>query len=203
MAAVDQDPGQMVQDGGHLQDVDGNNFAAINFVPTNIQKGFIRKTALIVLLQWAITTFVILLFVQVEVLQAYVRQYFLIFVYCPLGGALLAEAIVVSGPEGFRRTNPWNGILLGVISITNGIWIGSAFSILSAATPGMVVIALGITALLALIITLLALQTRIGIPLQMMFTFDPEDYILAATSIHRVIMFEFFIYMVDMLQLIC
>ena len=67
----------------------------------------------------------------------------------------------------------------------------------------MVVIALGITALLALIITLLALQTRIGIPLQMMFTFDPEDYILAATSIHRVIMFEFFIYMVDMLQLIC
>ena len=67
MAAVVQDLVQMVQDGGHLHD--GNHFALLFLLMTTIHRGFIKKTLMVVLLLLASTVFVVLLFMQVEVIR--------------------------------------------------------------------------------------------------------------------------------------
>ena len=165
MAAFDHDPGRLEQNRRHLQDtdaefgLDNNDVNRELFHNTHIRHAFIRKVYMIVLLQLAITAGMIVLFMKVEALKSFAEHNIWISIG-PLLGAIVVLLFISCGPECLRKKFPWNAILLGLFTFLFSISIGAVSSLRS---QEIVLIAFGITALIVLIITLLAFQTWIDI----------------------------------------
>jgi len=126
------------------------------FDEANVRRGFMRKVYSILSLQLLVTMAVMGIFF-IEPVKNYSRtdgqwMFWVAFV------ASLVCIIALTCFEGVRRKAPGNMIWLGVFTLVEGVMLGCAVTAFSA---DEVLMAVGITVVLVLGLTLFALQTKI------------------------------------------
>ncbi|XP_068145824.1 protein lifeguard 1 [Drosophila tropicalis] len=134
------------------KDDDNPNFV---FNDQSIRKGFIRKVYGILLVQLLVTCGVIALFIYHEPTKLFVRENQYV-----LGVAMVANIIVMLSMaccETARRSFPLNFICLGFFTVTMSLLLGAVASRLDSQD---VLIAVGITVLLVVGLSIYAIQTK-------------------------------------------
>jgi len=127
----------------------------MSFSDESIRKGFIRKVYLILMAQLTFTFGVVALFLFHRPTQEFSeRNPGLILAACLI---TLVVVIAMACCESARRTFPTNFICLGVFTLAESFLIGA---IASRYNSESVFLAVGITALLCLALTLFAMQTK-------------------------------------------
>ena len=131
-------------------------FDADSFGEDSVRKGFIKKVYSILFVQISITAAMISLFLYVEPVQEFSKQnpwlWILAFV------ATFIILIVLACCPDFRRQSPMNFCLLFAFTICEGFLLGAVSSHYQ---KDEVLMAVGITALVTLALTIFAFQVRI------------------------------------------
>ncbi|KAL8575203.1 hypothetical protein ACOMHN_042324 [Nucella lapillus] len=130
-------------------------FDANSFSDKNIRLGFIRKVYGILFVQILITGLMITLFLYVEPIQDYSKQNPWLFIVAMV--ATFAILIVLACCPNVRRNSPSNIILLIVFTIFEGFLLGTVSSHYE---NDEVLMAVGITAVVSLALTIFAFQTK-------------------------------------------
>jgi FtsH-binding integral membrane protein len=129
-----------------------NRFA---FTEKSIRLGFIRKVYSILLCQLIVTIGFICLFLYVEPVRAYSHQN--VWLWAVAMALTLVCIIALACCPDVRRTFPTNMIFLGIFTLCESFLLGSVASYYKA---DAVLIAAGITAVVALGLTIFAFQTK-------------------------------------------
>nr|XP_032292020.1 protein lifeguard 1 isoform X2 [Drosophila virilis] len=127
----------------------------IIFNDQTIRKGFIRKVYFILLTQLLFTLGVISIFVYHEPTKQFVREKPMV-----VGVAMIVNIVVLISMaccETARRNFPINFICLGLFTATMSLLLGAVASTLDA---NVVLLAVGITALLVVALSIFAIQTK-------------------------------------------
>ncbi|KAM6459713.1 protein lifeguard 3-like isoform 1-T2 [Liasis olivaceus] len=121
-----------------------------------VRHTFIRKVYSIISVQLLVTVGIISIFTFVEPVSAFVQDN--IAIYYASYGVFLVTYLVLVCCEGPRRRFPWNLILLSVFTLAMGFMTGTIASIYSTKA---VVIAMAITAIVSIIVTIFCFQTKV------------------------------------------
>lgn len=130
------------------------------FSDQSIRRGFIRKVYSILTVQLLITAGFISFFVFHKPAAAYARSHFWLFIVALI--VLIATMIALACCGEVRRKAPMNFILLGLFTVAESFMLGLVSSTYRGDT---VLMAVGITAVLCLGLTLFAFQTKIDFTL--------------------------------------
>lgn len=134
----------------------GYNDSTGSFSEINIRHGFIRKTYSIVSLQMLITTAITAAIIFIEPIKNFFHTNSWILWLFIAGTFIIL--IVLACCEGVARSYPLNMILLIIFTILESCIVGAISSVYDTST---VLIAVGITAIVVIAITVFAFQTKI------------------------------------------
>ncbi|XP_032075963.1 protein lifeguard 3-like [Thamnophis elegans] len=133
-----------------------SEFHAADWDDKKVRHTFIRKVYSIISVQLLVTVGIIAIFTFVEPVSDFVRSN--IAVYYASYAVFLVTYLVLVCCEGPRRRFPWNLILLSVFTLAMGFMTGTIASMYSTKA---VLIALIITAIVAIIVTIFCFQTKV------------------------------------------
>ncbi|XP_043105106.1 protein lifeguard 3 isoform X2 [Puntigrus tetrazona] len=122
----------------------------------SVRHAFIRKVYLILAVQLLITTSIIAVFAFVEPVRLFVVQNPAI--YWASFPVYLVTYLMLVCCEGPRRRHPWNLILLFIFTLTLSYMTGTISSYFDTKA---VFLALGITAIVCIIVTIFCFQTKV------------------------------------------
>ncbi|TRY94109.1 hypothetical protein DNTS_003200 [Danionella cerebrum] len=139
----------------NLRDTDATSSTSV-WESTSVRHAFIRKVYLILAAQLFITVSIIAVFAFVEPVRLFVVQnpafYYASF---PIYLATYISLVCCEGP---RRRHPWNLILLFIFTLALSFMTGTISSYYDTKA---VFLALGITAVVCVIVTLFSFQTKV------------------------------------------
>lgn len=121
-----------------------------------VRHTFIQKVYCIISVQLLITVAIIAIFTFVEPISEYVRNN--VAVYYVSYAVFLATYLILACCEGPRRRFPWNIILLTVFTLALGFMTGTISSMYETKA---VIIAMIITAVVAIAVTIFCFQTKV------------------------------------------
>ncbi|CAL8346709.1 unnamed protein product [Merluccius merluccius] len=151
-------PGAQPQPGGGGDDLEGEGFAARDsgWDSLSVRHAFIRKVYMILASQLLVTTAIVAVFVFVEPVRLFVQQNPAIY-WASFGVYFVTHLVLVccTGP---RRKFPWNVILLLIFTLALSYMTGS---ISSHYDTKSVFLALGITAVVCIVVTVFCFQTKV------------------------------------------
>ncbi|XP_070809658.1 protein lifeguard 3-like isoform X1 [Pituophis catenifer annectens] len=161
------EPGGYSHPGGYPQPFPPVPAAPMNFVGESdfhvadwddkkVRHTFIRKVYSIISVQLLVTVGIIAIFTFVEPVSGFVRRN--IAVYYASYAVFLVTYLVLVCCEGPRRRFPWNLILLSIFTLAMGFMTGTISSMYSTKA---VLIAMIITAIVAIIVTIFCFQTKV------------------------------------------
>ncbi|XP_020660556.3 protein lifeguard 3 [Pogona vitticeps] len=131
-------------------------FAVGDWGDKKVRQTFIRKVYSIISVQLLLTVGIIAIFTFVEPVSSFVRRN--IAVYYVSYAVFLVTYLVLVCCEGPRRRFPWNLILLFVFTLAMGFMTGCIASVYSTKA---VLLAMLITAIVAIVVTLFCFQTKV------------------------------------------
>jgi len=125
------------------------------FSDAAIRRGFIRKVYGILSFQLLVTMAVAgLFFIEPVRLYAHANPWLMFIAFIPIIVCMIAFACC----DGVRRKSPGNLICLGIFTLAEGVLMGFVVSVYEA---DEVMMAIGITVILVLALTIFAMQTKI------------------------------------------
>ncbi|NXV92786.1 LFG3 protein, partial [Calonectris borealis] len=120
-----------------------------------VRHTFVRKVYAIISLQLLVTVGIIAVFTFVSPVRSFVQRN--VAIYYASYAVFLVTYLVLACCEGPRRRFPWNIILLSIFTLAMGLMTGT---IASMYRTNAVLIAMIITAIVAIIITIFCFQTK-------------------------------------------
>uniref|UniRef100_A0A8C1J4F6 Transmembrane BAX inhibitor motif containing 1b n=1 Tax=Cyprinus carpio TaxID=7962 RepID=A0A8C1J4F6_CYPCA len=139
----------------NLRDAEGISSTGV-WDSMSVRHAFIRKVYLILAVQLLITTSIIAVFTLVEPVRLFVVQN--PAVYWASFPVYLVTYLMLVCCEGPRRRHPWNLILLFIFTLTLSYMTGTISSYFDTKA---VFLALGITAIVCIIVTIFCFQTKV------------------------------------------
>uniref|UniRef100_A0A6B2F275 Transmembrane BAX inhibitor motif-containing protein 1 n=1 Tax=Bothriechis nigroviridis TaxID=88079 RepID=A0A6B2F275_BOTNI len=133
-----------------------SDFHVADWDDKKVRHSFIRKVYSIISVQLLVTVGIIAIFTFIEPVSGFVRRN--IAVYYASYAVFLVTYLVLVCCEGPRRRFPWNLILLSIFTLAMGFMTGTIASMYSTKA---VFIAMIITAIVALIVTIFCFQTKV------------------------------------------
>uniref|UniRef100_U3FYW5 Transmembrane BAX inhibitor motif-containing protein n=1 Tax=Micrurus fulvius TaxID=8637 RepID=U3FYW5_MICFL len=133
-----------------------SNFHVADWDDKKVRHTFIRKVYSIISLQLLVTVGIIAIFSFVEPVSHFVQRN--IAVYYASYAVFVVTYLVLVCCEGPRRRFPWNLILLSVFTLAMGFMTGTIASMYSTKA---VLIAMLITAIVSIIVTIFCFQTKV------------------------------------------
>ncbi|ETE71334.1 Transmembrane BAX inhibitor motif-containing protein 1, partial [Ophiophagus hannah] len=133
-----------------------SDFHAADWDDKKVRHAFIRKVYSIISVQLLVTVGIIAIFTFVEPVSSFVKRN--VAVYYASYAVFVVTYLVLVCCEGPRRRFPWNLILLSVFTLAMGFMTGTIASMYSTKA---VLIALIITAIVSIIVTIFCFQTKV------------------------------------------
>ncbi|NXX33049.1 LFG3 protein, partial [Nicator chloris] len=133
---------------------DGSHFQSVDWDDRKVRHGFIRKVYAIISLQLLVTVGIISLFTFVHPVRSFVQRN--VAIYYASYGVFLVTFLVLVCCEGPRRRFPWNIILLSIF--VSGLELAGVLVVMYQTKA--VLIAMIITAIVAIIVTIFCFQTK-------------------------------------------
>ncbi|KAG7168561.1 lifeguard 3-like [Homarus americanus] len=127
----------------------------MEFSDKSIRMGFIRKVYMILMAQLTVTFGMVAVFTLSADVNTFVNKTPALF-YVALAGTLVC-IIALSCCGNLRRRTPFNFIFLGLFTVCEGFLLGTAAA---SFTKGEILIAVGVTFVVTLSLTLFAFQTN-------------------------------------------
>jgi len=132
-----------------------NHIEGLEFTDKTIRRAFIRKVYFILFAMLVVATGFVLTFSHVESIRMWSRANRHIYILSVVG--LLITTLILACCEGVRRKAPWNFICLSLFTLAASFSLGAVSSYFKAES---VLLAVGITAVVCLGLTLFAFQTK-------------------------------------------
>ncbi|NXY65640.1 LFG3 protein, partial [Callaeas wilsoni] len=141
---------------------DGSPFQSVDWDDRKVRHTFIRKVYAIISLQLLVTVGIISVFTFVHPVRSFVRKN--VAIYYASYAVFLVTYLVLACCQGPRRRFPWNIILLSIFVSGLGLARGPGdivvISVRSMYETKAVLIAMLITAIVAIIVTIFCFQTK-------------------------------------------
>ncbi|NXO11172.1 LFG3 protein, partial [Oriolus oriolus] len=134
---------------------DGSAFQSVDWDDRKVRHTFIRKVYAIISLQLLVTVGIISVFTFVHPVRSFVQKN--AAVYYASYAVFLVTYLVLACCQGPRRRFPWNIILLSIFTLAMGLMTGTIASMYDTKA---VLIAMLITAIVAIIVTIFCFQTK-------------------------------------------
>ncbi|NXU92679.1 LFG3 protein, partial [Xiphorhynchus elegans] len=134
---------------------DGSPFQSVDWDDRKIRHTFIRKVYAIISLQLLVTVGIISVFTFVHPVRSFVQRN--VAIYYASYAVFLVTYLVLACCQGPRRRFPWNIILLSIFTLAMGLMTGTIASMYQTKA---VLIAMLITAIVAIIVTIFCFQTK-------------------------------------------
>ncbi|NWH88361.1 LFG3 protein, partial [Aegithalos caudatus] len=134
---------------------DGSQFQSVDWDDRKVRHTFIRKVYAIISLQLLVTVGIISVFTFVDPVRSFVRRNAAI--YYASYAVFLVTYLVLACCQGPRRRFPWNIILLSIFTLAMGLMTGTIASMYQTKA---VLIAMLITAIVAIVVTIFCFQTK-------------------------------------------
>ncbi|NWT77645.1 LFG3 protein, partial [Lanius ludovicianus] len=134
---------------------DGSAFQSVDWDDRKVRHTFIRKVYAIISLQLLVTVGIISVFTFVHPVRSFVQKNAAI--YYASYAVFLVTYLVLACCQGPRRRFPWNIILLSIFTLAMGLMTGTIASMYQTKA---VLIAMVITAIVAIIVTIFCFQTK-------------------------------------------
>ncbi|NXM52845.1 LFG3 protein, partial [Illadopsis cleaveri] len=134
---------------------DGSHFQSVDWDDRKIRHTFIRKVYAIISLQLLVTVGIISVFTFVHPVHTFVQKNPAI--YYASYAVFLVTYLVLACCQGPRRRFPWNIILLSIFTLAMGLMTGTIASMYGTKA---VLIAMLITAIVAIVVTIFCFQTK-------------------------------------------
>ncbi|KAM9010249.1 protein lifeguard 3 isoform 1-T2 [Ara ararauna] len=135
---------------------DGSPFQSADWDDRKVRHTFIRKVYAIISLQLLVTVGIIAVFTFVHPVRSFVQRN--VAIYYASYAVFLVTYLVLACCQGPRRRFPWNIILLSIFTLAMGLMTGT---IASMYRTNAVLIAMLITAIVAIIVTIFCFQTKV------------------------------------------
>ncbi|NXH98086.1 LFG3 protein, partial [Pachycephala philippinensis] len=135
---------------------DGSAFQSVDWDDRKVRHTFIRKVYAIISLQLLVTVGIISVFTFVHPVRSFVQRN--VAVYYASYAVFLVTYLVLACCQGPRRRFPWNIILLSIF--VSGLGLFVVPSVCSMYQTKAVLIAMLITAIVAIIVTIFCFQTK-------------------------------------------
>ncbi|XP_029981248.1 protein lifeguard 3-like [Sphaeramia orbicularis] len=135
---------------------DMEDFLSTQWESTSIRHAFIRKVYLTLAAQLAVTFSVVAVFIFVEPVQKFVQIYSGVY-WASFGIFVVVYCILICCKEP-RRRFPWNLLLLGVFTLALSYMAGTISSYYETKA---VFVAMGVTAVICVAVTLFCFQTKV------------------------------------------
>ncbi|XP_029981302.1 protein lifeguard 3-like [Sphaeramia orbicularis] len=135
---------------------DMEDFLSTQLESTSIRHAFIRKVYLTLAAQLAVTFSVVAVFIFVEPVQKFVQIYSGVY-WASFGIFVVVYCILICCKEP-RRRFPWNLLLLGVFTLALSYMAGTISSYYETKA---VFVAMGVTAVICVAVTLFCFQTKV------------------------------------------
>ncbi|NWU09069.1 LFG3 protein, partial [Cephalopterus ornatus] len=134
---------------------DGSPFQSVDWDDRKVRHTFIRKVYAIISLQLLVTVGIISVFTFVHPVRYFVQKN--VAIYYASYAVFLVTYLVLACCQGPRRRFPWNIILLSIFTLAMGLMTGTIASMYQ---TNAVLIAMLITAIVAIIVTIFCFQTK-------------------------------------------
>ncbi|NXB82088.1 LFG3 protein, partial [Donacobius atricapilla] len=134
---------------------DGSHFQSVDWDDRKVRHTFIRKVYAIISLQLLVTVGIISVFTFVHPVRSFVQRNAAI--YYASYAVFLVTYLVLVCCQGPRRRFPWNIILLSIFTLAMGLMTGTIASMYQTKA---VLIAMLITAIVAIVVTIFCFQTK-------------------------------------------
>ncbi|NXC02038.1 LFG3 protein, partial [Orthonyx spaldingii] len=134
---------------------DGSPFQSVDWDDRKVRHTFIRKVYAIISLQLLVTVGIIAVFTFVHPVRSFVQRNAAI--YYASYAVFLVTYLVLACCQGPRRRFPWNIILLSIFTLAMGLMTGTIASMYQTKA---VLIAMLITAIVAIVVTIFCFQTK-------------------------------------------
>ncbi|NWS03254.1 LFG3 protein, partial [Motacilla alba] len=134
---------------------DGSPFQSVDWDDRKVRHAFIRKVYAIISLQLLVTVGIISVFTFVHPVRSFVQRNAAI--YYASYAVFLVTYLVLACCQGPRRRFPWNVILLSIFTLAMGLMTGTIASMYNTKA---VLIAMLITAIVAIVVTIFCFQTK-------------------------------------------
>ncbi|NXR64380.1 LFG3 protein, partial [Rhadina sibilatrix] len=134
---------------------DGSHFQSVDWDDRKVRHTFIRKVYAIISLQLLVTVGIISVFTFVHPVRSFVQKNAAI--YYASYAVFLVTYLVLACCQGPRRRFPWNIILLSIFTLAMGLMTGTIASMYNTKA---VLIAMLITAIVAIVVTIFCFQTK-------------------------------------------
>ncbi|PKK17153.1 transmembrane BAX inhibitor motif containing 1 [Columba livia] len=135
---------------------DSSRFPSTDWDDKKVRHTFIRKVYSIISLQLLVTVGIIAVFTFVSPVRSFVQRNAAI--YYASYAVFLVTYVVLACCQGPRRRFPWNIILLSIFTLAMGLMTGTIASMYQTKA---VLIAMLITAIVAIIVTVFCFQTKV------------------------------------------
>ncbi|NWT96133.1 LFG3 protein, partial [Urocynchramus pylzowi] len=134
---------------------DGSAFQSVDWDDRKVRHAFIRKVYAIISLQLLVTVGIISVFTFVHPVRSFVQRN--VAIYYASYAVFLVTYLVLACCQGPRRRFPWNIILLSIFTLAMGLMTGTIASMYNTKA---VLIAMLITAIVAIVVTIFCFQTK-------------------------------------------
>ncbi|NWR87516.1 LFG3 protein, partial [Furnarius figulus] len=134
---------------------EGSPFQSVDWDDRKIRHTFIRKVYAIISLQLLVTVGIISVFTFVHPVRSFVQRN--VAIYYASYAVFLVTYLVLACCQGPRRRFPWNIILLSIFTLAMGLMTGTIASMYQTKA---VLLAMLITAIVAIIVTIFCFQTK-------------------------------------------
>ncbi|NWI58296.1 LFG3 protein, partial [Calyptomena viridis] len=134
---------------------DGSPFQSVDWDDKKVRHTFIRKVYAIISMQLLVTVGIISVFTFVQPVSSFVQKN--VAIYYASYAVFLVTYLVLACCQGPRRRFPWNIILLSIFTLAMGLMTGTIASMYE---TNAVLIAMLITAIVAIIVTIFCFQTK-------------------------------------------
>ncbi|XP_067426205.1 protein lifeguard 3-like [Emydura macquarii macquarii] len=133
---------------------------AVDWDDRRVRHAFIRKVYTIISVQLLVTVGIVAIFTSVSLSDSPVRSFvqWNVTVYYASCAVFLVTYLLMACCKGPRRRFPWNIILLSIFTLAMSFMAGT---IASTYDTNAVLIAMGITAVVAIIVTIFCFQTKV------------------------------------------
>ncbi|NXP45257.1 LFG3 protein, partial [Heliornis fulica] len=135
---------------------EGSPYQTADWDDRKVRHTFIRKVYAIISLQLLVTVGIIAMFTFVSPVRSFVQRN--VAIYYASYAVFLVTYLVLACCQGPRRRFPWNIILLTIFTLAMGLMTGT---IASMYRTNAVLIAMLITAIVAIIVTIFCFQTKV------------------------------------------
>ncbi|XP_054828595.1 protein lifeguard 3-like [Eublepharis macularius] len=140
-----------------INGTEGNGaFSSADWDVKKVRHNFIRKVYSILSVQLLVTVGIVAVFTFVTPVSSFVRRN--VAVYYVSYGVFLVTYLVLACCEGPRRRFPWNIILLSIFTLALSFMTGTIASMYDTKA---VILAMIITAIVAIIVTIFCFQTKV------------------------------------------